>query len=89
MCVLKVTQDIATKSPLRDSLVRNIGWLVHAKIIEHKEQCISQLRSLLSYLVDASQQTASCCDDVLQQHQDFIDTPSTLEALSLTHPRHG
>ena len=81
-CVPKVTQNIATKSPLRKNLVYTQGRLVCAKIIEDKKQCISQLRRSLSYLADAGHQTACSCDDVFRQYQDFIGIPSMLEALS-------
>ena len=66
--------------------MRNLGWLVPAKIIEDKERCINQLRRSLSYLVDAGHQTASSCDKVLRQYQDFVGTPSTLEVLSEFDP---
>ena len=41
-CVPKVTQNIATKSPLRKNLVYTQGWLVCAKIIEDKKKTVHQ-----------------------------------------------
>ena len=62
------------KSPLQQSLVRSLGWLIPSAICNQDKHghCLEALRRFLTIAVEAGQVQASNCDKVIKQYRNCL-----------------
>ena len=71
--LIGILQNLLEKSPLKYSLVRNMGCL-DPRQMKDKAACEREMKAVLQCMIDAHRLTADEGDTVLQQYKAFIDT---------------